>query len=387
MPGVLLEATLRSVALFAAVWLLLKLTRLRDLRLEKTIWTVVLLVSLAMPALMRDFVVRLPAPAFPLQIAGRIEALAAVQSRQSVIEAAVWDLYLLVTTFLVARFFTGLWAAARLRRTARRIHLSWAGTLDVRVSDRVRAPASFGSTILLPVGWESWDIRKARAVIAHESAHILQHDCYRLWIASLYAALFWFNPCALWLRRRLNVIAELVSDEAAVALMGDQISYAQVLVNLATGTQPPRTTIGMAAPSTLPPRLERLLESDMSSMQLGRCGRLILMVAVVASVASAALADIAPLVLTDAQDSAVQWVSGEPLTNFYPPALRKSHVEGLVTCRLTVDATGRVTRAVAVRSTNSRLTLPAVAAAKTFHFNNMLSRPVIKLIAVRFKLK
>jgi beta-lactamase regulating signal transducer with metallopeptidase domain len=387
MPAVLLEATLRSIALFAAVWLLLKLTRLRDLRVEKAIWTVVVLISLAMPVLMRDFVVQLPAPAFPLRIAGRIEALAVVQSRQFGIEAAVWDLYLLVTTLLLTRFVAGLWVAARLRRTARRIQLSWAGSLDVRVSDQVRAPASFGSTILLPKEWESWDIRKARAVIAHESAHILQHDCYRLWIASLYAALFWFNPCALWLRRRLTVIAELLSDEAAVAVMGDQISYAEVLVKLATGAQPPRATLGMAAPSTLTPRLKRLLESDMSSMNLSRRGRLILMAAVAATAAGTALADIAPLVLTDAQDSAVKWVSGEALTDFYTPALRKSHVEGLVTCRLTVDAAGRVTRAVAVRSTNSRLTQPAIAAAKTFHFDNTLSRPVIKLMAVRFELK
>jgi len=111
------------------------------------------------------------------------------------------------------------------------------------------------------------------------------------------------------------------------------------------------------------------------------------MTAVAVTAASAALADIAPLVLKDGQDSAVKWVSGEPLSTFYTPALRKSHIEGLVTCRLTVDATGRVTRAVAVRSTNSRLTPPAVAAAKTFHFNNTLSRPVIMLVAVRFKLK
>ena len=111
-----------------------------------------------------------------------------------------------------------------------------------------------------------------------------------------------------------------------------------------------------------------------------------LLAAVAVTAASTTLGAIAPVVLTPAQDSAVTWVSGQSLGKFYPLALRKRHVEGVITCRMTIDASGRVTNAVAVHPNNPRLALVAVRAVKTFRFNNTLSRPVIKVMAVRFKL-
>jgi TonB family protein len=388
MLDLLMEAALRSTALFAAVWLLLKVLRLGDLRTEKLIWTAVALVSLSMPVLMQSFALLLPARAVPIQIVGRFEVLIAVQTRKFGIDQAVWVMYLLVTAILLARFASGLWVAGRLRRRAQRISLGWAQTLDVRASPLVRTPSSFGSTILLPAAWESWDTGKLRAVIAHESAHIREHDCYRLWLISLYSAVFWFNPCAIWLRRRLSVLAELISDEAAIAVTGNRIGYAEVLVKLAAEAQIPTVTVGMALPSTLTPRLKRLLESDMRTMNLRLSRKIMLMTAVALAAATTACAATAPLVLSGAQDSAVQWVSGQPMGNFYPKALQKKGVEGLVVCRVTIDAMGRVTKVIAVRAErHPELSVAAVKAMKTYRFNNTLSRPVIKTMAVKFELR
>jgi TonB family protein len=95
-----------------------------------------------------------------------------------------------------------------------------------------------------------------------------------------------------------------------------------------------------------------------------------------------------PLTLTEAQDSLVYWVSGDALNNFYPKDAQAAHLEGKVTCRLTIDATGEVTDVVAVTVSpeNSGFALAAVEAAKSFHFVNTLSRPVVKVMAVSFKL-
>ncbi|MEJ0009007.1 MAG: TonB family protein [Steroidobacteraceae bacterium] len=81
-------------------------------------------------------------------------------------------------------------------------------------------------------------------------------------------------------------------------------------------------------------------------------------------------------------------MSGESLAKFYPLELRKRHVEGQVTCRVTIDAMGQVTDAAAVAQNpaDSGLALAAVEAVKTFHFKNDLARPVIKVMAVRFAL-
>jgi TonB family protein len=389
MLALMLESAARCAALCVVVWLLLRAIRLRDLQLEQQIWILVILVSLAMPMLMPNIAIPLPAKAIPAQVASTVLGLAVVQSRALGVETVLWDLYLLVTSVLVARFATGLWLAARIRRTATPLLLPWAGCLDVRVTSRMPSPSCFGTTILLPLEWESWDRRKLRAVIAHESAHIMQRDYYGAWLASLHCAVFWFNPCAFWLRRRVNVLTELLSDEVAIAALGDRVSYAEVLVALAAAPQPPRATIAMAAPATLIPRLKRLLESDMSSKKFGRSGKLVVMSTVMALAASTSFCATGPLVLNHSQDSKVSFVSGQPLGDFYPKSLAKLGVEGLVTCRLTIDATGQVIDAVAVRErpANSGLALAAVEAVKTFRFNNTLSRPVVKMLAVKFELK
>ena len=65
MLDLLLESALRSLALGVAVWLNLALLRVRNPRTQMTAWTVVLVASLAMPALMHRLTVTIPAAAPP----------------------------------------------------------------------------------------------------------------------------------------------------------------------------------------------------------------------------------------------------------------------------------------------------------------------------------
>src|SRR5262249_8503262 len=67
MLALLLESALRSLLLGGAVWLGLKLLRVKNPHAHMTAWTLVLVASLAMPALMRLVTVTIPAvPAAPL---------------------------------------------------------------------------------------------------------------------------------------------------------------------------------------------------------------------------------------------------------------------------------------------------------------------------------
>jgi len=65
----LLEAALRSFALGGAVWLSLRFLRVHNPQTRMTAWTVVLMASLSMPALMHWVTVPIPAYSTPPEVA------------------------------------------------------------------------------------------------------------------------------------------------------------------------------------------------------------------------------------------------------------------------------------------------------------------------------
>ena len=74
MLALLLELALRLLALGGIVWLVLKILRVRNPQVQMTAWTVVLLASLSMPALMRFMAVTIPAVPPPAQLAKLVAA-------------------------------------------------------------------------------------------------------------------------------------------------------------------------------------------------------------------------------------------------------------------------------------------------------------------------
>lgn len=292
----LLEAAVRGGALLAVVWVLLKALRLRDPALEKNIWTVVVAAGLVMPLLswaagdvppplLRPFRV-LPASA----VASSAQ-LTGIGSRVPASDGALVCafVYLLVMAVLLARLVTGLWIGARLRRTASKVSHLCAGPIDVRVSTAIRSPASFASTILLPDTYETWDGITLGTILAHEQAHILNRDCYRLWLASLYRAVLWFDPLAYWLHWHLRALSELTSDEAATAAAGGRAAYAATLKQMASPTQFMPSTIAMAESSSLGRRLRWLLSEHDAWLPLSRPRKVLLISAVLVVVVLAAV--------------------------------------------------------------------------------------------------
>src|ERR1700730_2988040 len=314
MLDLLLESALRSLALGVAVWFGLALLRVRNPRAQMTAWTVVLVASLAMPVLMHRLTVTIPAAAPPLRVVESLSSrLAAPRSEPGemaagaspgplclppatergamplpphpvmpdpadrrgsgwpgfdwrVIPAAV---YLVVAAFMLLRLLTGLRLSARMARDARPIHEGWAAGVDVRTSDDVATPVTFGSTILLPAEYADWREAKRLAVLSHERAHVTHGDFYVLLLAAFNRAMFWFNPLAWWQLVRMAELAEIISDDAALEMLNDPPSYAGILLDFAGGLAEPPVATAMARACTLRKRVERILSGTAVPARMG----------------------------------------------------------------------------------------------------------------------
>jgi BlaR1 peptidase M56 len=313
MLDLLLESALRSLALGVAVWLVLALLRVRNPRTQMTAWTVVLVASLAMPALMHRLTVTIPAAAPPLRVIESLSSRLSAPRSEPVEMPAVptpgplalppatersampypsdpvvpdpadrhgsgWPsfdwrvipagVYLVVAAFMLLRLLTGLLLSARMARDTRPIQEGWAAGVDVRTSDDVAMPVTFGSTVLLPAEYVDWSEAKRLAVLSHERAHVAHGDFYVLLLAAFNRAVFWFNPLAWWQLVRMAELAEIISDDAALEMLDDPPSYAGILLDFAGLEEPPVAT-AMARACTLRKRVERILSGTAVPAPIG----------------------------------------------------------------------------------------------------------------------
>jgi beta-lactamase regulating signal transducer with metallopeptidase domain len=330
MLALLLESAARSLALGVAVWLGLKFLRVRNPHCEMTAWRLVLAASLAMPLLMQVLApwatVTIPASAPLAQIvipeAAKIAQIAPATSSQAPSPAArpltedisapapvdpgvndsmpgsrksisqqgwITVIYVLVGGTLLLRLLIGIVLTFRLIRTARPLEEPWTAGCDVRISNAVSMPVTFGSTILLPADCIDWGTAKRQAVLSHEKSHIDHGDFFILMLASLHRAVFWFNPLSWWLLRRLTELAEIISDDAAVAVLRDQHSYAAILLDIAGNARPVAAGVAMARPQTVRWRIERLLAATAPATPITLRRRLGLALALLPRVALAAI--------------------------------------------------------------------------------------------------
>jgi beta-lactamase regulating signal transducer with metallopeptidase domain len=262
-----------------------------------TAWTVVLMVSLSMPALMHWATVSVPiysptasdaaiAPASPVTLnllpptepppekmslppAPNSAGTAARFPRpdgspRAAISAIDWQafaigLYLAVVGGLLLRLVIGLALTWRLLRRGRRLDAEWAAGCDVRVCAAVATPVTFGTTILLPAECLDWSPIKRRAVLAHERSHVARGDFHVLLLATLHRAIFWFSPFSWWLLNELAETAELVSDDAAIETLGDRPCYAEILLDVASSARQISAGVAMARTRSVVRRVEHIL--------------------------------------------------------------------------------------------------------------------------------
>ena len=327
MLALLLESALRLLALGGVVWLGLKLFRVRNPHAQMTAWTVVLLASLSMPVLMRFVTVTIPAgppppqlarivsaaPSLPLEAILSLEAIhspagparsaAAPSSRESGVTASGSDaisraldwrevmagIYIVVAGVLLLRLLIGLVLTWRLTRRARPVADRWAAGADVRVSDAVGMPVTFGSTILLPPECFEWSAAKRQAVLLHEGSHVAHGDFYVLLLAVLNRAVFWFSPLAWWQLARLADLAELISDDAAIEVVRDRPCYAGILLDVASNVQRAPASLAMARARTVRRRVERILAATAVPTRMGWGQRAMIAITLIPLVAVSAV--------------------------------------------------------------------------------------------------
>ncbi len=251
----LLQSALRALLLGACIWSLLRALRLRDARTETSVWTLVLLVSLAMPLLMPWAEARLPGLPLPAQPLAAQQPSAPTAWAWLGAHAALFRaLYLAMAAALLARLALGLVLGLGLWRRAVPI------APGLRISPALRSPMVFGGGILLPPQWQDWDPARRDAVLAHEQCHVRRGDFFLQLGARIYCALFWFSPFSWWLLRELCVLAESASDAAAVRRMGDRASYAELLLEVARQARPMAALVAMAKGPDIAWRVDRILD-------------------------------------------------------------------------------------------------------------------------------
>jgi hypothetical protein len=291
---ILAEAALRSFVLGSAVWLALTVLRIRNPHVHMASWVVVLAASLVMPLLMHWTRVTitlqpLPAPdhAWPVEsslpetlrasLPSELGPLAAIPAEHlNTIDwwALATAIYACVAGILLLRLAIGIRLTWRLVRAAKPVREPWVANADVRACDDIGGPVTFASTILLPPQCMDWDASKRQAVLAHEGAHVANRDFHILLLASLNRAMFWFSPFAWWQLSRMAELAEIISDGQAIEVLGDRLSYAELLLELVQNVRSRPIGLQMARAGTVGARIERILAAAPVRWNVGRRTRL-----------------------------------------------------------------------------------------------------------------
>jgi beta-lactamase regulating signal transducer with metallopeptidase domain len=163
-------------------------------------------------------------------------------------------------------------------------------------STEVETPITFGVArpyVLLPTEAGSWPIERRRAVLVHETAHIVRGDWLSQAIGQLACALFWFHPLAWYAFARLRDEAERAADDAVVRSGMPAFEYAAHLLELArrtSGARPNLVAVGLVSTNHLERRFAALLDAHRSRATLTSRAR-----AVTTSVALAIVCPLASL--------------------------------------------------------------------------------------------
>jgi bla regulator protein BlaR1 len=144
-------------------------------------------------------------------------------------------------------------------------------------SDRLPVLATWGARrprLLVPADAAQWPEERIRVAVYHEFAHIQRQDWLVQMMAELQRALYWFNPLAWIVCKRLAQEREQASDDQALNCGIDAPEYANELLSLARELhQPGRLWLAaapMARPSTIEKRFDAMLNPHLNRKSVGR---------------------------------------------------------------------------------------------------------------------
>jgi len=286
LAGWFVSAQAAVTILVVAVLLLERLGRRVDAATWHGVWTGVAMAVLSYPG--ASLVIPARFEVAPLDLAGPGSALNGSPT------LVFLTLYGVGTCLLLARLFAGWTLVRRLARQGIAPEGMWLGRLQAlvgeassvcRVHVRVQVPVTVGwrrPVVLLPEHWVAWEDGRLRAVIRHELAHIERGDYVWNLVAAFVQAVYWINPCAWLLARRIRLRAELACDRAAAHDLG-AAEYAGVLVQTARELLRLGRHTAMLAPGAatgLEARIQALVGEGVSSLPTSRRAKAALAVVV-----------------------------------------------------------------------------------------------------------
>jgi TonB family protein len=256
----LISVAMKSTVLLATGLLCLPLLRGRDAAVRHLVCLVALVSAAVAPLL------ALWSPQWSLLISVPAGAGAAIGGNGVAIGGWNWPMTLAVLwalgTFVMSVRAVGGWVML-LRARRRSAHFTNGDAAEVRIAD-VSSPLTCGvlrPLILLPADARDWDELRLRAVLLHESAHVLRRDCLAKYVAQASRALLWWNPLAWMIAARLNREQELACDDAVLSAGVSADFYATVLLDVARECSSSLVLgCAMAGSSPLRQRLVHLFE-------------------------------------------------------------------------------------------------------------------------------
>ena len=193
--------------------------------------------------------------------------------------ALVWAA---VGLFLLARLVVGVGAVWHI--TARSddfsgsiqgLRLGWKRQVRVKKSNAVTVPMVWGffhPTILLPADASNWQEERLRAVLLHELAHIQRNDWESQLIAQVMCAVYWFNPLVWFTARRMRVEAERACDDHVLNAGYQSTNYAEHLLDIARNVKAvgsvSRTAVAIARSSRIDERIRTILAENLNRRPL-----------------------------------------------------------------------------------------------------------------------
>jgi beta-lactamase regulating signal transducer with metallopeptidase domain len=118
--------------------------------------------------------------------------------------------------------------------------------------------------IVIPAIADTWPEDRRRAVLLHETSHLIRHDCLSQMLAAAACALYWVHPGAWWIARRLRIERELACDDRVLSLGANAREYAGHLLELAYALRSGRTAalaVSMAGTGQLEGRMLAVLDA------------------------------------------------------------------------------------------------------------------------------
>jgi TonB family protein len=387
MLEILAEAAVRSSCLAVVLAVALRTVRSSNPHTERAVWCAVLGVALLMPALM---LLSRTSVAAPVSVSmPQLSVMRLSADGESRWQLMLLCVYWIVCLALLTRQGVALARAFAMKRRATPVHADGTGQLDVRVSDELETPVTVGSTILLPRHFTEWTGQQRTAVMAHERTHVLHHDFALLALAHLHRALFWFNPLAWWLPRRLAVLCEHLSDDAAISAMDNRRAYTLLLLAFASHRTLPPGAVAMARHSNVTTRVQRIVSQTVVTKRPGLLARAAHMSGVLAvtlliaacdgrSGSNIDLAKMPPLP-TGADHSGIEQPEGieraprskpaNPLSApAYPATARRQQQQGTVVMQLHVLPNGRVD-GVRIKASSGFASLDVAAAQEAWKWS------------------